>query len=106
MPAEWHSQQMVQLTWPHENTDWNYMLDEVEECYVRLAAAISAREHLLIVAPDVEKVRQTLKKNNVPTSNITLFECDTNDTWARDHGFITLLGSNVLLMALNIFEVF
>ena len=30
MPAEWHKQQMVQLTWPHEGTDWNYMLDEVE----------------------------------------------------------------------------
>ena len=95
MPAEWHSQQMVQLTWPHENTDWNYMLQEVEACYIELAAAISSREHLLIVAPDVEKVRATLKKNNVSTSNITFFECDTNDTWARDHGFITLLGNNV-----------
>ena len=41
MPAEWHNQQMVQLTWPHENTDWHYMLDEVEACYVKLAAAIS-----------------------------------------------------------------
>lgn len=27
--------------------------------------------------------------------NITLFQCDTNDTWARDHAFITLLGDNV-----------
>ena len=95
MPAEWHAQQMVQLTWPHEKTDWHYMLDEVEACYVQLAAAISAREHLLIVAPDVEKVRATLAKNNVATANMTFFECDTNDTWARDHGFITLLGSNV-----------
>ena len=46
-PAEWHRQEMVQLTWPHENTDWNYMLDEVESCFVELAKAISARERLL-----------------------------------------------------------
>ena len=30
LPAEWHKQQMVQLTWPHENSDWAYMLEEVE----------------------------------------------------------------------------
>lgn len=95
LPAEWHDQQMVQLTWPHEGTDWHYMLDEVEACYVELAKAISQRERLLIVAPDVNKVTSALKKNGVSTANITLFECETNDTWARDHGFITLLGNNV-----------
>lgn len=95
LPAEWHDQQMVQLTWPHEGTDWHYMLDEVEACYVELAKAISQRERLLIIAPDVNKVTSALKKNGVSTANITLFECETNDTWARDHGFITLLGSNV-----------
>ena len=73
MPAEWHDQQMVQLTWPHENTDWSYMLEEVEACYVQLAAAISTREHLLIVAPNVDKVRSLLKKNCVATNNITFF---------------------------------
>lgn len=95
LPAEWHDQQMVQLTWPHEGTDWHYMLDEVEACYVELAKAISQRESLLIVAPDVNKVASTLKKNGVSTANIIFFECETNDTWARDHGFITLLGCNV-----------
>ena len=92
MPAEWHDQQMVQLTWPHEKTDWHYMLDEVEACYVQLAAAICSREHLLIVTPDIEKVRALLKKNNVATSNITFFECDTNDIFASGHQ-IELAGS-------------
>ena len=31
MPAEWHRLQMVQLTWPHKDTDWGYMLEEVED---------------------------------------------------------------------------
>ena len=95
MPAEWHKQQMVQLTWPHEETDWNYMLAEVEACYVELAKAISAREHLLIVAPDTDKVSRMLSKAGAAMSNITFFKCETNDTWARDHAFITLLGDNV-----------
>ena len=94
-PAEWHRQEMVQLTWPHENTDWSYMLDEVESCFVELAKAISAREKLLIVAPDTDKVYNKLRANNATMGNITMFKCETNDTWARDHGFITLLGDNV-----------
>lgn len=95
MPAEWHRLQMVQLTWPHENTDWNYMLPEVEECFVELAKAISSRIKLLVVAPDIKAVRSTLEKSGAVMSNVILFECPTNDTWARDHAFITLLGDNV-----------
>ena len=95
LPAEWHKQQMVQLTWPHEKTDWNYMLPEVESCFINIAKAVAVRQNLLVVAPDAEKVRNTLDTAGVPMENVTLFECDTNDTWARDHAFITLLGDNV-----------
>ena len=95
MPAEWHRLQMVQLTWPHEGTDWNYMLGEVEKCYIELAKAISSRLQLLVVAPDVKKVKETLEKGGASMNNVILFECDTNDTWARDHAFITILGDSV-----------
>ena len=86
---------MVQLTWPHEGTDWNYMLGEVEKCYTELAKAISLRLQLLVVAPDVKKVKETLEKGGANMNNVILFECDTNDTWARDHAFITILGDSV-----------
>ena len=95
LPAEWHRQQMVQLTWPHEKTDWNYMLQEVEACFLEIAKAVSARQRLLVVAPNTAKVRRTLEEGGANMENITLFQCDTNDTWARDHAFITLLGDNV-----------
>ena len=95
LPAEWHELQMVQLTWPHEKTDWNYMLEEVVACYIDLARAISERIQLLIVTPGVEEVRTLLAKNGVNIRNIRFFECESNDTWARDHGFITLLGDTV-----------
>ena len=67
LPAEWESQSMVQLTWPHAKTDWAPMLDEITETYEEMAATIRKYEDLLIVGEP------------------------NNDTWARDHGFITLV---------------
>ena len=29
LPAEWYPQSAVQLTWPHDETDWAPILDEV-----------------------------------------------------------------------------
>ncbi len=92
LPAEWERQSGIQLTWPHPATDWAYMLEEVQHCFAEIAAAISQRELLLVVTPDPEDVRRQI----APTSrmeNIRFLQCDTNDTWARDHGAITLLGT-------------
>ena len=52
LPAEWYKQSYIQLTWPHADTDWAYMLDEVETCFVRLATEIASRQPLLLVAPE------------------------------------------------------
>ena len=88
-PAEWYPQSGIQLTWPHRNTDWAYMLDEVTDCFVELAREISKREKLLIVAPSPDEVKHRLQ-GIVDTDSITFVPCPTNDTWARDHGGITI----------------
>ncbi len=93
MPAEWFMQSGVQLTWPHTGTDWNDCLEEVTECYLRMAYEIATRETLLVVTPDVEKTR-TLIENRLPrkaADHIIYAECSTDDTWARDHAFISVL---------------
>lgn len=69
LPAEWEPQSGIQLTWPHANTDWAPMLKEIEKTYNEMAEAIQRYEPLLIVGPP------------------------SNDTWARDHGFLTLVSS-------------
>lgn len=92
MPAEWEQQKAVQLTWPHAATDWQYMLSEIDATYVDMAYAITLREHLIIVTPEPQRVTALLK-TKLSDDQITktmLVECDTDDTWARDHGFITL----------------
>lgn len=93
LPAEWYPQQFVQLTWPHAETDWAYLLEEVTECYITMAREISLREPLLIVTPEPSIVRELLLARLPEACNerISYFECPTNDTWARDHGFISLL---------------
>ena len=96
LAPEWFPQSGVQLTWPHEGTDWAYMLPEVTECYVRLAFEIATREPLLIVAPDTEAVRKLLEERlpQRATTNIRYFQCPTNDTWARDHAFLTVVSAD------------
>jgi agmatine/peptidylarginine deiminase len=90
LPAEWHLQSGVQLTWPHAGTDWNYILNEVCECFTHIAAEIAKRERLLIITPESEQVKQNiLSKVNI--TNVCFLQCPTNDTWARDHGAITVL---------------
>lgn len=81
LPAEWEPQWGVQLTWPHAQTDWAPMLSEITATYEEMAREIAKREHLLIVAPEAQP-----NIINYPLSII-----HSNDTWARDHGFITLV---------------
>ncbi|MGN0214860.1 MAG: agmatine deiminase family protein [Muribaculaceae bacterium] len=89
MPAEWAEQDAVLIAWPHPDTDWNYMLDEVEACYERIAEAISADEHLIIATPHPADVSRKLE--HLPHRHrITIAQIATNDTWARDFGPITV----------------
>lgn len=88
LPAEWEKQSGVQLTWPHAETDWNYILDDATACFVNIAQEIVKREKLLIVCPSEEMVRKQL--GDIDYSNITFKVIPSNDTWARDHGAITV----------------
>ena len=87
-PPEWFPQSAVQLTWPHEGTDWSDMLDEVLPCFVNIAREVLKREKLLIVCPDAAQVRDSLGPVN--EANLFLYEFPSNDTWARDHGAISV----------------
>lgn len=94
LPAEWSPQSAVQLTWPHEGTDWVSILDEVIPCFVSIAKEVVKREKLLIVCPDEASVRRQLG-DGIDYSRIVFCEMETNDTWARDHGGISVLDEGV-----------
>jgi agmatine/peptidylarginine deiminase len=69
------------------------MLDEVQVCFKNIAREIAQRQRLLIVAPDIEDVRRQIA-NEVNMANVSLVELPSNDTWARDHGGITIFEDN------------
>lgn len=92
LPAEWEPQSGVMLTWPHAGTDWAPYLGEINETYLQMAEAIVRRERLLVVTPHADEIATMLSKRIGKTlmENVRIVELPTNDTWARDYGFITL----------------
>jgi agmatine deiminase len=98
LPAEWAPQSAIQFTFPHEDSDWQPMLDEVIPCFVRLIETVSQYQKVLVVCKDVEKTADLLLRNEIPKesgrgavqSNLILVSLPSNDTWARDHGAITV----------------
>lgn len=92
LPAEWESFGAVLLSWPHKDSDWNYMLDEVTKCYINIVEAITTETNVIIIAPDIEIPQKQL--SHINQSLISFYEIPTNDTWARDFGVITTCNDN------------
>jgi agmatine deiminase len=101
-PAEWEPQTMVQLTFPHENSDWVEVLDKVIPCFLTIARAISRFQRVLIVCKNIKHTK-SLFGTDLP-KNIIFFEFESNDTWARDHGGITVLNNGKPLILDFIFN--
>ena len=99
LPAEWEEQSGVQLTWPHGDTEW-YQLDKVLECYVDIAYNILRFEPLMIVARDIDEAKSDIvriaekKGISIDMERTMFYQADLNDTWARDHGAISVYGEN------------
>ena len=100
LPAEWAPQRGIQLTWPHAQTDWLPYLDDITRTFVEMAKVITTDEQLLIITPEPDKVKALLEQqlSSSQHANIRYFAMDTNDTWARDHGAVTLSNGTALRM--------
>lgn len=85
-PAEWYPQSAIQLTWPHNNSDWDYMIEEITQCYVKIAKEILSRQTLVVVCRSGALIKYLL--GNHP--NLRCVEVQSNDTWARDHSAISV----------------
>ena len=93
LPAEWEPQAAVMLTWPHAGTDWAERLAAIESLYVELAAQIAGFEPVLVVCQDAllrGRVAGLLDAAGVDPGRLQFALAASNDTWARDHGPITV----------------
>ncbi len=92
LPAEWEKQGFVQLTWPHKDSLW-YEVEKVQACYTEIARTILRYEPLVIVGRDIAEIQADLARNGLTDqAGIRFFEAPINDTWARDHGAISVYG--------------
>jgi agmatine deiminase len=104
LPAEWHDQDAILITWPHSQSAWEEMLDRVEQTYFDLVVAISAYQAVVIQTHetlDVESLAQQLSSQGANLGNCFFVSMNSNDTWARDHGPITVVDQNNQPLCLN-----
>lgn len=94
LPAEWEPQHAVMLTWPHAQSDWLPWLPQVEGVFIHIAREVSLRERLIISCLDRAHEAHILKllhDAGANEANVATYSVPSNDTWARDHGPITIL---------------
>ena len=90
LPAEWEPQSAILLAWPHADSDWQPILEEVSAVYCEITRQIVRFEPVIILAPETEKVVSALQTAEVDLTQVTVCQIDTNDTWIRDFGPITV----------------
>lgn len=86
LPAEWERTGAVLVAWPHAQTDWSYMLDEVDRCYVRLLEALTAHTSVIVATPDFTRLLPLVMASEIRPERLQWFNVETNDTWTRDYG--------------------
>lgn len=94
LPPEWAPQAAVLLTWPHAHSDWADSLHTTETEFVGFAAAIAARQALIVACHDEDHRRHVagrLAHAGLPQARLTLAIAPSNDVWVRDHGPLTVL---------------
>lgn len=92
---EWQPQEAVILAWPDAQTDWAQWLNEAQQTYLDLIAAINRHSCPVILLLRSEQI--PLLQSRLPqTAQVLLVPADYNDTWVRDYGFLTCLaGENM-----------
>jgi len=101
LPPEWAPQSGVMLTWPHIHGDWASYLARVEPVFVAIARHVAKREKLLVNCYDSshrEHIAKSLHTGGVDMTRVQLCLVPSNDTWARDHGPITVTCENEPLL--------
>ena len=93
LPPEWAPQSGVMLTWPHLHGDWASNLERVEPVFVAIARHVARHEKVLINCYDTshrDHIAGLLRADDIDMSRVLLCVVPSNDTWARDHGPVTV----------------
>lgn len=89
-PAEWHEQESIWLSWPHNPDTWPAeVIHQAQAEYAGFIAAISNHQKVNINVNDeetIQLIQSLLKKTNYNENFVVYHLHPTNDSWIRDHG--------------------
>ncbi|WP_033916224.1 agmatine deiminase family protein [Campylobacter sputorum] len=91
--GEWEEQELIMLSLPHENSDWNEYLDEILLSYENFVKAIIPYQKVLLIAPNSNIFEKIFSKFD----NVYFMQIPTNDTWIRDYGAIDVMNGDKII---------
>ncbi len=86
IPAQWEKQESILMVMPHVNSDWVDNLQSAKSVFIKIASSICYKQKLILICDDIEATKEMFCYVN----NITFVKIDTNDTWIRDFGPISI----------------
>ena len=97
MPAEWHRHKATWLTWPKDPETWPDRVDQVEEVFLQMMAALAPHEIVNLLVDDEETEAHVRTRCTFDAAaNIRFHRIRTVDSWIRDYGpnFLTNIENN------------
>lgn len=95
LPAEWEPQSAIQITWPGPDSPWGKDTPRVEDSLAMIVAAIANHEQTIIIAAEnAEHCVKVLHRMAVNMAYVHIYTVKSNDSWARDHGGITVMSQS------------
>jgi agmatine/peptidylarginine deiminase len=107
LPAEWEPQQCVLLTWPRAGGDWGKDYALIERELLQFAVTIARFEPVTISCEDAAaqaRLHAQLDAQNIASDAVTLRIAPSNDIWVRDHGPISIIENDVVVLCDFIFD--
>jgi len=87
LPPEWQKQRAVLMSFPHKNSDWNNNLKSALVPFIRTAQAIAYAQPVYIICDNKDNISDLF----CSPRNLSFIEIETNDTWIRDYGYISVV---------------
>ncbi len=81
------------LSWPHDRSDWQPIMELVEPVFTTIAKAISAYQKVVINCFNKghrDHIESQLVAAGTDMESVIFTLCPSNDTWIRDYGPITI----------------
>lgn len=86
VPAEWEKQDSILMSFPHAQSDWDDDLQSAISVFVRMASSICFNQKLILICDDIQKTKDLFCYHD----KISFVKLETNDTWIRDYGPISI----------------